>query len=298
MDSHHASSAPTARRPPDSSRSGEPDAGRRHTLKVLAGLGVAGAAGAAAWNLARAQSHIEVTRLVVSLNGWPPDLAGLRVAVLSDFHRSDLVSRAHVQHAVSIAVAEQPDLVVLLGDYITYRERAYVEDVAESLAGLRAPLGVFAIMGNHDDERRLAQALERQGITVLPDARTLVTARGARLDLVGIRYWTRRPQAIARLLSGATGVPVLLAHDPRRLVAASALGIPLVLSGHTHGGQIVLPGLGAVAARKFPVVSGLGRSGSSTLFVTRGIGTVYVPFRLNCPPEVAVLTLVPGVDRA
>lgn len=294
MGSHDASTVPATRHPPGPTPAGAPDAGRRRTLKVLAGLGVAGAAGAGAWSLARAQSHVAVTRLVVSPHGWPAALGGLRIAVLSDFHRSDLVSRAHVQHAVSVAVAEQPDLVVLLGDYITFRDRTYVEDVAESLGGLRAPLGVVAVLGNHDDERHVAQALERQGITVLPDARTLVTARGARLDLVGIRYWTRRPQAIARLLSGATGVPVLLAHDPRRLVAASALGIPLVLSGHTHGGQIVLPGLGAVAARKFPVVSGLGRSGSSTLFVTRGIGTVYVPFRLNCPPEVAVLTLTAG----
>jgi hypothetical protein len=291
MGSNDASTVPPARHPPGPASAGEPDAGRRRTLKVLAGLGVAGATGVAAWSVAKAQADIAITRLAVSPRGWPPALAGLRIAVLSDFHRSDLVSRAHVQRAVAMATAEQPDLVVLLGDYISFRERTYVEDVAESLGGLHAPLGVVAVLGNHDDERRLAPALERRGITVLPDARTLVTARGARLDLVGIRYWTRRPQAIARLLSGATGVPVLLAHDPRRLAAAAALDIPLVLSGHTHGGQVVLPGLGAVAARKFPVVSGLGRSGSSTLFVTRGIGTVYVPFRLNCPPEVAVLTL-------
>ena len=79
---------------------------------------------------------------------------------------------------------------------------------------------------------------------------------------------------------------ILLAHDPRRLTEAAALNMPLVLSGHTHGGQVVLPAVGAVAARKFPVVAGLARQDRTTLFVSRGVGTVYVPIRVNCPPEV------------
>ena len=84
---------------------------------------------------------------------------------------------------------------------------------------------------------------------------------------------------------------ILLAHDPRRLTEAAALDVPLVLSGHTHGGQVVLPLVGAIAAQKFPVVAGLGHRERTTMFVSRGVGTVYVPVRLNCPPEVAVLTL-------
>ena len=91
-------------------------------------------------------------------------------------------------------------------------------------------------------------------------------------------------------MRGATG-PILLAHDPRRLDEAANLDIRLVLSGHTHGGQVVLPGLGAIAAQKFPVVAGIGRKRRTTIFVSRGVGTVYVPVRINCPPEVAVLTL-------
>ena len=75
---------------------------------------------------------------------------------------------------------------------------------------------------------------------------------------------------------------------------AAALSLPLMLSGHTHGGQIVLPGVGAIAARSFPIVAGEGSSGSTTAFVSRGVGTVYVPVRINCPPEVAVLTLKPS----
>ena len=87
---------------------------------------------------------------------------------------------------------------------------------------------------------------------------------------------------------------ILLAHDPRRLADAAALKIPLVLAGHTHGGQVVLPVVGALAAREFPVVAGLGRRDATTMFVSRGVGTVYVPVRINCPPEVAVLTLQPA----
>ena len=86
----------------------------------------------------------------------------------------------------------------------------------------------------------------------------------------------------------------MLFRSPRRLTEAAALNIPLVLSGHTHGGQVVLPAVGAIAAQKFPVVAGFGREASTTLFVSRGVGTVYVPVRINCPPEVAVLTLRQG----
>jgi predicted MPP superfamily phosphohydrolase len=108
---------------------------------------------------------------------------------------------------------------------------------------------------------------------------------------VGIRFWTRRAADIARLLSHSSVTSLLLAHDPRRITQAAALDIPAVLSGHTHGGQVVLPGLGAVARRDFPVLAGVARRQNTSLFVSRGIGTVYVPIRINCPPEVALVTL-------
>jgi len=113
------------------------------------------------------------------------------------------------------------------------------------------------------------------------------------VDLAGIRFWTRRVVDIAHVLRGASPTVFLLAHTPMRLAEAAALAVPLMLSGHTHGGQIVLPGIGAVAARKFPVIAGMARRENTTVFVSRGIGTVYVPVRLNCPPEVAILTLTP-----
>ena len=129
---------------------------------------------------------------------------------------------------------------------------------------------------------------------MLKDARTRLTIRNETVDLVGIRFWTKRQTDIAALTRGAAPMTILLAHDPRRLTEAAALNLPLVLSGHTHGGQIVLPLVGAVAAQKFPVVAGVGRRERTTLFVSRGVGTIYVPVRINCPPEVALLTLHPA----
>jgi predicted MPP superfamily phosphohydrolase len=180
---------------------------------------------------------------------------------------------------------------VLGGDYVTWGDRSYVGPVAELLAPLRAPFGVFAVLGNHDDDRDMPAALTAQHMTVLRDARTSLQIRGETLDLVGIRFWTRRAQDIARLVKGVQGTALLLAHDPRRLTEAAALGVPVVLSGHTHGGQVVIPGFGAIARRNFPVVAGPSSRDRTSIFVSRGIGTVYVPLRINCPPEVAIVTL-------
>ena len=162
---------------------------------------------------------------------------------------------------------------------------------ADALQPLSARYGVFGILGNHDDDHDMPNALAARGVEMLKDARTRVMVKGEPIDLVGIRFWTRRGADIASLVRGADGTVVLLAHDPRRLAEAAAHNIPLVLSGHTHGGQVVLPLVGAVAAQKFPVVAGIGRRDKTTMFVSRGVGTVYVPVRVNCPPEVAVLTL-------
>jgi predicted MPP superfamily phosphohydrolase len=150
---------------------------------------------------------------------------------------------------------------------------------------------VFAILGNHDEDHDMPAALGRYRVQVLRDARTRVVIAGAGLELAGIRFWTKRQSDIAAVIRGAKDPVILLAHDPRRLTEAQRLNIPLVLSGHTHGGQVVLPVIGAVAARKFPVVSGIARRERTTLFVSRGLGTVYVPIRINCPPEVVLLTL-------
>jgi predicted MPP superfamily phosphohydrolase len=202
-----------------------------------------------------------------------------------------MVPARDVARAVALMMGENPDLIVLGGDYVTWGDRSYVGPCSEALAGLAAPFGVYAVVGNHDDDRDMPAGLASLGYEVLRDARTTVRVRAEQLELVGLRFWTRRARDIARVIRGAKSTVILLAHDPRRLEEAAALDVPLVLSGHTHGGQVVLPGLGAVAARKFPVVAGAARRENTTIFVSRGVGTVYVPYRLNCPPDVSVLTL-------
>jgi predicted MPP superfamily phosphohydrolase len=264
---------------------------RRAVLQAFAGTLGAAVCGTAGYGFLYGRHELEITRMDVGVVGLPRALSGLRVGLITDVHRSLWVSDEDVGKAVGALMSERPDLIVLGGDYVTFGDRQYVGPAAEALAPLTAPHGVFAILGNHDDDRDMPAALAARKVQILKDARTTITINGAPVDLVGIRYWTRRAAVIESLVRGASGTVVLLAHDPRRLAEASALKIPLVLSGHTHGGQVVLPGIGAIAAQKFPVVAGIGRRERTTMFVSRGVGTVYVPVRVNCPPEVAVLTL-------
>jgi len=264
---------------------------RRAALNTLMAGGVGTVIGGAAYGLAYSRHDIHVVRTAIPVAGLNPALDGLRIGLITDLHHSQMVPARDVVRAASLMMAERPDLIVLGGDYVTWGDRNYVVPCSEALAGLAAPFGVYAVVGNHDDDRDMPAALISHGYEVLRDARTTVRIRGEKLDLVGVRFWTRRTRDIARLLRGSDATAILLAHDPRRLDEAAALNIPLVLSGHTHGGQVVLPGFGAVAAKKFPVVAGTGRSGNTSVFVSRGVGTVYVPYRLNCPPDVSVITV-------
>lgn len=264
---------------------------RRAAIKGMLVTGIGAVTGVTTYGVAFERHQIGVTNATLPVSGLPVPLDGLRIGMLTDVHHSNMVPAADVTHAVSLLLAQQPDLIVLGGDYVTFGNRDYVEPVAELLAPLTAPHGVFAILGNHDDDRDMPAALSKRHIQVLKDARTTLEIRGERLELAGLRFWTRRPQDLARILRKSSGTVILLAHDPRRLTEAAALDVPAVLSGHTHGGQVVLPGVGALARRRFPVLDGLGSREGTSIFVSRGIGTVYVPVRINCPPEVAVITL-------
>jgi predicted MPP superfamily phosphohydrolase len=264
---------------------------RRNLLKGLVGIGLGAATGAGAHGFLYERHHLELTRTAFPIAGLPEALKGLRIGVLTDLHRSQTVSHETVVAAVNMLMAQQPDLIILGGDYVTWRDQRYVHPAADALAALSAPHGVIAILGNHDDEREMPAALAAKGFTVLKDARTRLTIRGEVMDFAGIRFWTYKVADIAHVLRGAVPHAILLAHTPKRLLEAQQLAVPAVLSGHTHGGQIVLPVIGAVAAREFPVIAGLEQRHGTTIFVSRGVGTVYVPVRINCPPEVAVLTL-------
>jgi predicted MPP superfamily phosphohydrolase len=268
---------------------------RRDFLRSATAISVGALAGVGAYGVAYERHHIALVLRDLAVRGLPPALDGLRIGMITDVHHSAVVPAADIAYAVRLLTDAAPDLVVLGGDYISFFDRGYIAPVAELLAPLaRAPHGSFAVLGNHDDEREVPAALSSRGFTVLKDQRTAITIKGERLDVAGIRFWTRTPGEIAAVLKGTGGTTLLLAHDPRRLVEAAALDVQLVLSGHTHGGQVLLPGVGAVAGRKFPVLAGAATRDNTSIFVSRGVGTVYLPMRLNCPPDVALLTLRPA----
>lgn len=269
---------------------------RRNAVKMLGASAVGVVVGGVGYGFWYSRRALQVTHTTLAVTGLPSSLNGLKVGLMTDIHRSQWVSEADVAKAVNMLMETRPDLIVLGGDYVTWGDRQYVDSAAEGLAALSAPYGVFGILGNHDDDHDMPAALSRRGIEVLKNARTRVAIRNEALEIAGISFWTRRGADIASVLRGASAPTILLAHDPRRLAEAAALEVPLVLSGHTHGGQVVLPIVGAVAARKFSVVAGIARRSRTTIFVSRGVGTVYLPVRINCPPEVALLTLTPA-DR-
>jgi hypothetical protein len=265
---------------------------RRDFLRSATAISVGALSGVAAYGVAYERHQLTRIDRDIAVRGLPHAFDGLRIGMITDVHHSAAVSAGDVMRAVTMLKDAQPDIVVLGGDYISFFDRSYIGPVAELLTPLaHAKYGSFAVLGNHDDEREVPAALASRGFTVLKDQRTALTIDNERLDIAGIRFWTRTPGELANVLKGTGGTTILLAHDPRRLAEAASLDVQLVLSGHTHGGQVIVPAVGAIAGRKFPVLAGYATRENTSLFVSRGVGTVYVPVRINCPPDVAVLTL-------
>jgi predicted MPP superfamily phosphohydrolase len=265
---------------------------RRDFLRSATAISVGALSGVAAYGVFYERHQLTRLQQDLRVRGLPPALDGLRIGMITDVHHSAVVPADDVAHAVTLLKEADPDIIVLGGDYVSFFDRGYIGPVADLLTPLaNARHGSFAVLGNHDDEREVPAALASRGFTVLKDQRTALTINGERLDLAGIRFWTRTPGDIAAVLKGTGGTTILLAHDPRRLAEASALDVQLVLSGHTHGGQVLVPAVGPIAGRKFPVLAGYATRENTSIFVSRGVGTVYVPIRINCPPDVAVLTL-------
>jgi predicted MPP superfamily phosphohydrolase len=262
---------------------------RRDFLK---GAAAVAAAGAASSTLATTPS-VRTERLDLELPGLDPAHAGLRVAQLSDIHVGALTPEARIREAVALANAFRPDLVVLTGDYLS-RERRGVGLVREQLAGLEAP--TVAVLGNHDhrvDATGAAGALARLGYAVLRNENTTLFLRGATFAVVGIDDYCTHNADPAKAMKGApAGSRLVLAHDPATVdVLRGAFGPLTVLSGHTHGGQVNLP---LARMREMPYKSGLFRLGEIQLYVNRGIGNTWLPFRVNAPPEVTLITLRPA----
>jgi len=239
----------------------------------------------------------------VPIARWPADLGSLRVVALADLHTgAPHITVDKVREIVASVNAARPDLIVLLGDYVIHGvlggRFVPIERTAAVLRDLRAPLGVFAVLGNHDwwyDGARTARALEAVGIRVLEDAAAEVTVRGRSLWIAGVGDARTRPAAIARALASVPeGAPVIvLTHNPDLFVRVPAR-VLLTLAGHTHGGQVNLPVLGRlIVPSHFGDRYAIGHvhEEGRDLFVSPGIGTSIVPVRFRVPPEISVLTV-------
>ena len=296
---------------------------RRHFLRTFSGLGVAGVS-TVAYGFSEPELQLRVTRYQVSPPQWPADLK-LKIAVVADVHACDpWMSLQHIQTIVEHTNTLGADITVLLGDYVAGHRNVTrfipADEWASVLAGLKAPLGVHAILGNHDywDDRTVQRAGE--GTTV---ARRALEAAGIpvyendvqRLNKAGRPFWlaglgdqlayapARRYRAIKRIgvddLAATLGkvtddAPViLLAHEPDVARRVSSR-VALQLSGHTHGGQVRLLGWSPVAPSGQLLSYGHIRMNCDVV-VSGGLGCSFVPFRLGVPPEIVLVTVgTPG----
>ena len=275
---------------------------RRLVRARLAAVATVAVAGLVAWSVWFAPRRVRLRRRTLRLAHWPAELAGLRVAVMSDLHTgAPHVDVPKVEQLVAAINRARPDLVALLGDYVDptlpFGAAVAPEAVAAALGRLRAPLGVVAVLGNHDWVHTgpdMARCLRAAGVTVLEND---AVAAGERLWVAGVGAEGERAAnpgaALARVPADAA--VLLLSHHPDTFVRAPGR-LALTLAGHTHGGQVALPGLGG---RQIPsrfgdrFAAGHIVEDGRHLFVSIGVGTSRFPIRLLAPPEIVVLRLEP-----
>ncbi|WP_414517957.1 metallophosphoesterase [Nostoc sp. PCC 9305] len=259
--------------------------------------------------------------LTVNIAGLPASLQGKKLVQLSDFHYDGLrLSAEMLEKAIAVTNEAKPDLILLTGDYVT-DDPTPIHQLVLRLKHLQSRSGIYAILGNHDiykhAKAEVTEALTSIGIHVLWNE--IAYPLGKELPLVGLAdYWSREfhPATVMNQLNPDTPC-LVLSHNPDTAELLQTWRVDLQLSGHTHGGQIVIPAIGPAALfyeklvkkiprkvrRRFPFLEvnvsvvkhwewaqGLHRLGKNQLYVNRGLGT-YLPGRLFCPPEVTIITL-------
>ncbi|HEX8140733.1 MAG TPA: metallophosphoesterase [Pyrinomonadaceae bacterium] len=239
---------------------------------------------------------LSVEHRVIHLRRLPRALDGLRIVQLSDIHHSPFTGSEQIKRAIETANNLEPDIVALTGDYVSH-EREYAAPCAEMLGGLRARYGVYAVLGNHDhwtDAALITDLFRLAGIRMLVNEGMRFEERGASFWLAGVDDTMVGLEDLSLALAGSRRdeMKLLLAHNPIILRRAARAGVDLVLSGHTHGGQVALRSERSASGRpRRRLLRGLGRQGETQIYVTRGLGTVVLPIRYGCPPEVSLLEL-------
>jgi hypothetical protein len=239
---------------------------------------------------------IAVERQEVYLGKLPKALDRFRIVHLSDLHYGPMVDPRHLQRAIEIANELRPDMIALTGDYIS-QERAFAAPCAEIVGRLKASYGVYAILGNHDhwtDARLITDLFQAEGIRMLINEGVRIDVRGEAFWLAGVDDTMVGLEDLSLSMAGARAgeFKLLLAHNPTILRRAARADVDLVLSGHTHGGQVTLrPEKNRSGKPRRRMLRGLGRRANTQIYVTRGLGTVVLPIRYGCPPEVTLLEL-------
>jgi uncharacterized protein len=246
-----------------------------------------------------------IVRQDITLLRWPERLEGFTIALLSDFHYDPYCSVHPLKAAIGMVNNLRPDLIALTGDFVSApwfssnsKAASVAEPCAELLRQMSAPHGLWASLGNHDfftDPAFVTGALRAAGIQVLVNQSIAIEANGARFWLGGVNdLLGDRADLNATLQPIPPGeARILMAHEPDYADFVARHSVDLQLSGHTHGGQVRFPFVGALylpdLGKKY--VAGLYRVGPLTLYTNRGLGTIQVPVRLNCPPEITLLTM-------
>ncbi len=258
--------------------------------------------GGTAYGMFLERNECDVTSAEFVLPNLPEPLDGFTIALASDIHSSIFMSKGEMDNYARLVNSMNADLIVVPGDFVTsdYHE---VYPFVEAFHVLRAPLGVYGVLGNHDfyaGADKVANEVDACGIKMLRNDKVLIEKNGSGFYLLGVDdvgFSNRAPIKLDEAI-GQTGreIPkVLLCHRPYYLEEAADKNIDLVLSGHTHGGQIVLGRFGDVVIAPSSLVSkyvwGKYRERNTHMYVSRGIGTVGLPVRINCPPEITKITL-------
>jgi len=280
---------------------------RRGFLRLAVGGGAAmSLGGVGAYSYARFVEPwwFEIVRQELELPGLPDAFAGITVAQISDLHLGRYAVAEDLAPAIRATQALGADAIALTGDFVSRLDHGEADMLVQLLSGLSAPQGVFAVLGNHDwweGGPLVVESLRRAGVTVLQNEHVPLHRGGQTLYLAGVDdVWVGRHDLLATLAGlNSSAKVILLAHEPdfADLVIRDRR-VLLQLSGHSHGGQVCLPGYGGLHfpswGRKYP--RGLYRIGDLTLHTNRGLGMVMMPLRLWCRPEVTLLTLRPAAS--
>lgn len=247
-------------------------------------------------NYAIAEANsLSLERIMISLTRLPAKLDGFKIIHLSDIHHSPFTSLEHISRAVKVANRLKPDMFILTGDYVSH-EDSYIAPVAEVLGKLRAEFGTYACLGNHDhwtNAELVTHLFRGEGVNMLVNEGLRFEGRGGSFWIAGLDDHMAGTPSMRAAMKGSfpDEMKLLLAHNPLVMRQAVRRGIDLVFSGHTHGGQIKIRDEEKRILPRRKLSSGLHKRKNTQIYITRGIGTVVLPVRYNCPPEISLIEL-------